>query len=197
MGEKSEQKRKYILKQARSVFAEKGFKAVTMKDIVERCEISRGGLYLHFGSTEEIFWGILQSDSDNEEDRLLEGITREMPMEDLLLMFLKEQKKEILRKKDDLSIATYEFFFLDREDKDKNNYVRRQFTLAVRVLAGILEEGNKRGEFCCPSPRTAAAGMMYTIEGMKICARTMGLNEHKVDRQLLYLIKELVWEEEE
>ena len=26
-----------------------------MKDIVEACEISRGGLYLYFGSTAEIF----------------------------------------------------------------------------------------------------------------------------------------------
>ena len=44
MGEKSVQKKKYILDTARKVFAEKGFKNVTMKDIVEACEISRGGL---------------------------------------------------------------------------------------------------------------------------------------------------------
>lgn len=52
MGEKSVQKRKYILEKAREVFVEKGFKSVTMKDIVEACEISRGGLYLYFESTE-------------------------------------------------------------------------------------------------------------------------------------------------
>ena len=62
MGEKSEQKREYILKKAREVFAKKGFRDVTMKDIVEACEISRGGLYLYFGSTEEIFKEILKQD---------------------------------------------------------------------------------------------------------------------------------------
>ncbi|MDE5865799.1 MAG: TetR/AcrR family transcriptional regulator, partial [Lachnospiraceae bacterium] len=40
MGEKSVQKKQYILETARKVFVEKGFKNVTMKDIVEACEIS-------------------------------------------------------------------------------------------------------------------------------------------------------------
>ena len=37
MGEKSVQKKRYILENARKVFMEKGFKKVTMKDIVEAC----------------------------------------------------------------------------------------------------------------------------------------------------------------
>ena len=44
MGEKSAQKRKYIVETARGVFVEKGYKDVTMKDIVDACKISRGGL---------------------------------------------------------------------------------------------------------------------------------------------------------
>ena len=44
MGEKSVQKRNYIIEKAREVFQEKGYMAVTMKDIVEACDISRGGL---------------------------------------------------------------------------------------------------------------------------------------------------------
>ena len=66
MGEKSEQKREHILKQAKEVFAKKGFRDVTMKDIVEACEISRGGLYLYFGSTEEIFKEILVSELERD-----------------------------------------------------------------------------------------------------------------------------------
>ena len=60
MGEKSVQKKRYILENARKVFMEKGFKKVTMKDIVEACEISRGGLYLYFESTNQIFLEVLK-----------------------------------------------------------------------------------------------------------------------------------------
>jgi len=63
MGEKSVQKREYIVETARKVFIEKGYKNVTMKDIVDACEISRGGLYLYFNSTREIFQAVLQSEA--------------------------------------------------------------------------------------------------------------------------------------
>ena len=61
MGEKSLQKKKYIIETAKKVFVKKGFKSVTMKDIVEACEISRGGLYLYFNSTEELFNAVLEA----------------------------------------------------------------------------------------------------------------------------------------
>ena len=61
MGEKSLQKKKYILEKAREVFMEKGYKNVTMKDIVDACEISRGGLYLYFPGTRELFLEVLKA----------------------------------------------------------------------------------------------------------------------------------------
>ena len=68
MGEKSAQKKKYILDTARKVFVEKGYKSVTMKDIVEACGISRGGLYLYFDSTEQILLEILQMEAEETDD---------------------------------------------------------------------------------------------------------------------------------
>ena len=68
MGEKSEQKKKLIVNRARTVFSEKGFKAVTMKDIVDACEISRGGLYLYFSNTAEIFQAVLDTEAEEELD---------------------------------------------------------------------------------------------------------------------------------
>ena len=73
MSEKTEQKRQLILDSARNVFAAKGYKAVTMKDIVEASNISRGGLYLYFSSVEEAFLAVL----DMEEKRTDEEISGE------------------------------------------------------------------------------------------------------------------------
>ena len=64
MGEKSVQKKRYIVEKAREVFVEKGFKKVTMKDIVEACDISRGGLYLYFENTSQIFMEVLRMESE-------------------------------------------------------------------------------------------------------------------------------------
>lgn len=69
MGAKSEQKKLYILETAKAVFVEKGFRTVTMKDIVEACNISRGGLYLYYNNTAEIFRDVLKLEATQTEDR--------------------------------------------------------------------------------------------------------------------------------
>lgn len=196
MGEKSEQKREYILKKAKEVFALKGFRDVTMKDIVEACDISRGGLYLYYGSTEEIFKDILAGEPENEEDDITGQITKDSTMTDFLMLFLKEQKKVILRKKQDITIATYEYLFAHKPEKKAENPVYGQFETGIMVLIKILEEGARRGEFYFENAKAEAFNIMYVLEGMKICAKTFGLSESKVDQELLYLVSGLVIEEE-
>ena len=196
MGEKSEQKREYILKKAKEVFAKKGFRDVTMKDIVDACEISRGGLYLYFGSTEEIFKEILAQDLENDGEELTGDLSQDATMAELLMLFLKEQKKIILRKKQDISIATYEFLFANKEEKKTAKMIRGQFETGIMVLNKILEEGVSREEFYCENTHAEATNIMYVLEGMKICAKTFGVSEGKVDQELLYLVSGLVMEEE-
>ena len=74
---------------------EKGFKKVTMKDIVEACEISRGGLYLYFNSTNEIFMEVLKLETEEADDVFSDRITEDETAADILLLFLKEQKTDI------------------------------------------------------------------------------------------------------
>lgn len=193
MGEKSVQKKQYILNTARKVFAEKGYKSVTMKDIVEACEISRGGLYLYFDSTEQILLEILQMEAQETDDVFSVQITQDDTAADILLLFLKEQKKELLQKKDSLTVAVYEYFFAHKST-DKNNMLRKQFDAGVKVLEKLIEAGIASGEFYCEDPKGAASNIMYVLEGMKINAQTFGITEKMVDAQLLYLMQGLIIE---
>ncbi len=190
MGEKSLQKKQYILETARKVFVEKGYKNVTMKDIMEACDISRGGLYLYFGSTEELLLEVLQKDAEEIDDVFSEGITEEDSAADILTLFLKEQKKELLRKKNNLTMAVYEYAFENKEKKDQ--MMRRQFEAGVRVLEKLIESGIASGEFYCENPKGAANNIMYVLEGMKINSQTMGITEAMVDEQLLYIMAGLL-----
>ncbi len=193
MGEKSVQKKQYILDTARKVFAEKGYKSVTMKDIVEACEISRGGLYLYFDSTEQILLETLQMEAQETDDVFSVQITQEDTAADILLLFLKEQKKELLQKKNSLTVAVYEYFFAHKST-DKNNMLRKQFDSGVKVLEKLIEAGIASGEFYCENPKGAASNIMYVLEGMKINAQTFGITEKMVDAQLLYIMQGLIIE---
>lgn len=190
MGEKSVQKRQYILEQARKVFMEKGYKSVTMKDVVEACDISRGGLYLYFGSTQELFLEVLKQEADEADDVFAANITADDTAADILTLFLKEQKKELLRKKNTLTVAVYEYFFSHKEEK--NNMLRKQFDDGVKVIEKLIEAGIASGEFYCENPKGAASNIMYALEGLKINSQTMGITEEMIDEQFLYLMEGLL-----
>ena len=187
MGEKSLQKKRFILETARNVFIEKGYKNVTMKDIVEACEISRGGLYLYFASTAEIFMEVLRMESEEADDVFSDSITEDATAADILALFLKEQKKELLRKKSNLTIATYEYYFGETVSK-KDNVLKRQFDSAVKIIEKLIEAGVENGEFACEDCKGMARHIMFVLEGLKISSRTIGITTEMVDEELLFIL---------
>ena len=162
-----------------------------MQDIIDACEISRGGLYLYFESTKEIFLEVLKLESEESDDTFSQAMTEESTGADILALFLKEQKKEILNKEGDLTIAIYEFFFTNKVPA-KENPVRLQFKSAVKIIEQLIKDGVEKGEFICENPLGAARNIMYVLEGLKVCARTMGITEETVNKEILYIMEGLV-----
>lgn len=190
MGEKSIQKKKYILEMARKVFVEKGFKKVTMKDIVEACNISRGGLYLYFESTSQIFQEVMRLESQETDDVFSDNITEDATAADILVLFLQEQKKELLRKENTLTQAIYEYYFENQPGK-KNNILKKQFDSAVKIIEKLIETGADNGEFYCEDCKGTARNIMFVLEGLKISAQTIGITSADVDREILFILKNL------
>ncbi len=195
MGDKSVQKKKYILETARKVFMEKGFKKVTMKDIVEACNISRGGLYLYFDNTSQIFLEVLKLESQEADDVFSDSITEDATAADILILFLQEQKKELLRRKNTLTQAVYEFYF-ENELPKKDNILKKQFDSAVKIIEKLIEAGVDNGEFYCEDCKGTARNIMFVLEGLKISAQTINITAEAVDREISYILKGLGVEEE-
>lgn len=194
MGDKSVQKKRYIVETARGVFREKGFKKVTMKDIVEACDISRGGLYLYFENTAQIFQEVLKLESEEADDVFTESITEDSTATDILVLFLREQGKELLRKEDTLTQAIYEFYFENPLPK-KDNVLKKQFDSAVKIIEKLLESGVENGEFICQDCAGTARNIMFVLEGLKISAQTTDITQETVDREILYILNGIGVEE--
>lgn len=192
MGERSLQKKQFILEKAKEVFVEKGFRDVTMKDIVDACEISRGGLYLYFSGTEEIFLEVLRVKDEEEDNVLTESVGENSTVAEVFALFLKEQKKEILRSKKTLAAAAYEYAFANPKD----TILKKRFNTAVAMLEKLIKMGIENGEFYDVDARIAAKNIMYVLEGLKIASLTMGVSGETVDNELFMLMQGLVIEEE-
>lgn len=191
MGNKSIQKKNYIIEKAHHVFVKKGFRSVTMKDIVEACDISRGGLYLYFDSTESIFRAVLEAESAKIDPGLARKLSDKPTNNDILTLFFYEQKKAILERRGSLLVAMYEYSFEQHENKEKT-LLSNQMDASVKFLEDILKKGTEAGEFSVDDHRLMAQNIVYTLEGMKLMSRTSFLNEEDVNNQLVLIMKSIL-----
>lgn len=190
MGDKSVQKRKYIIEKARTVFYKNGYRAVTMKDIVEACDISRGGLYLYFASTKELFEAVVEEEQTGIETLIESARADGATPGEIMLMYLDGQKKAILKKKDNLTAAIYEYLFENKSSKN-DNPVKKQFHENVAALQKLITEGVEQEWMVCEDVAEAARNISYTIEGLKLSAWTMGVTAEDVDREIEYIMGSL------
>lgn len=185
MGKKAEQKRKYILEQAKKIFAQKGFQKVTMKDIVASCNISRGGVYLYFNNTFEIFEAILEMDKESDQALVAESILDSGLAAEKMRQFLNVQKNELLNPKDSLIVATYEYFFAKGEAQDKSE-MENKFKSSVKDISLLIQSGVEQGQFFT-DPFMAAQNIVLFLEGLRISSTLLTFDEDFLNRQMEYL----------
>lgn len=194
MGNKSTKKKEYIIEKAREVFVSKGFKDVTMKDIVDACQISRGGLYLYFDSTEAVFKGVLAA----EKNRINPENKAKMPENptntDILTFFFVEYKKEIINPDSGLLKAIYEYSLYQKET-GHHTFMENQEKLSLRFLESVLKAGMDKGEFRKHDEKQMARHIFYSCEGMKILSRTASVEALSVDAEIVHIMKEILTDE--
>lgn len=59
-----EETKRRIADTAKELFIQKGYGAVTMNEVCETAQVSKGSLYHHFPSKEELFLGVVEEDTE-------------------------------------------------------------------------------------------------------------------------------------
>lgn len=193
MGEKSVNKKNFILETARDLFAKQGYAKTTMKDVVNACDISRGGVYLYFENIKDLFEAVMQYEMDSEED-FATKIPEDATYADVLALFVKEMKRSVVSKKHPLTAAIYEYYF-ENKVTGKKNLLKKEFDDTLYVLETIIQEGIDAGEFYDIDAHRAASNLMYVVEGMKVASRTRGITEAAFDEEIIYIIQGIIAEE--
>lgn len=181
MGNKSELKKAYIVETARTLFADHGFKNVTMKDIAEACHISRGGLYLYYADTAALFLDVLAAESLRMKTSLEEAMKDSSSAMERLSLFLKFQKKEIFASQSNMTKPAYEFVFAN----ENSRVIRDHLEERAKFLQRIIEDGVREGSMVCANPRAYATQMMIQLEGLRICVNTAMLTTTETDAAIM------------
>lgn len=178
-----------ILEKARLVFCRKGYSNVTMKDIIDECGISRGGIYLYFNSVDEIFKQVVITRERNKTEDIRKQIQLNVNFLELLDAYLLTQKRRLLNMSDSLLRAMYEYNFTNTTAEDFE--LREAQVDGIRnTISDILSLGVRQGYVNEAMLDIMKDHMMFIIEGLSVYALLGGLTEENVDTQFHH-IKEM------
>lgn len=191
MGIKGEKTKQIILTEAYQLFAEKGFKDVTMKDICQRTGLSRGGLYRHYESTEQIFSEIVTILLDAQKDEFEEKIQNKMPAGEILEEVLKRYEEEMMDAGNSLSIAIYEFFS-DPKISKSDNSISQQYLRSKKMWVALIEYGIQTKEFQEVNAEAVYDLIVFSYQGVRMYSKLMAIDP-EIPRNITGEIKRLLF----
>lgn len=183
---KSDRKREFILTKAKQIFIRKGFASVTMKDIVDECAISRGGIYLYFKSVNEIFMQVIMSHNRRKLEDTKERIQENKSFRQVIDDYFGKQKKRLMNMDGSLLMAMHEYRFSNKSEQDKEFYSNQMLTTKTIILE-MLKYGVKQGDITDENIESLAMNIMFFIEGISTMALTSVVNEEIIDSQIDYV----------
>lgn len=176
MGKKGEDTKKLIREKAVPLFARKGFKKVTMKDICSVTGLSRGGLYRHYNSTQQIFSEIIDMLMSAQDNELSEKMKAGFPAQQILDEILERYRYEMLDGEASLSEALYEFFSENFSDK-QDNLLLKQYQYSVDMWNDFLSYGIEREEFKKVDCKEIIDIILFSYQGVRMYSTIIPLDE--------------------
>jgi AcrR family transcriptional regulator len=148
--EKEKENRKNtILKAARRLFFDRGFKAVTVDSIAAKSEVSKGSIYLCFESKEEIYAQILISENIALNQRIKNFSATKASASQLLLEFSRIyvdyflNDKELFRILMTFMMQTGQMHLTEKQNAELIWSTNEN----IKIISEIIQKGIDSGEF--------------------------------------------------
>jgi AcrR family transcriptional regulator len=155
---------KEIVQAAVLEFLEKGYEGASMDNIAKRASLSKGGIYHHFRSKDEILIYANQKLSVPEEE-VFRRILLNRSMEKGLKAFISEYITYWTDNTENLK-----FYFLSMvkafEDDKLSDLYRRYAEDVFEMLESMFEMGMQNREFCEHNPSGRSMALISAINGM-------------------------------
>lgn len=187
MGKKGDGTRKLIRERAAGLFAQRGFKNVTMNDICQVTGLSRGGLYRHYDSTKQIFSEIVDELMQAQDNELSEKMKAEFPATQILDEILERYRQEMVDGEASLSVAIYEYYSGSATD-DRENLLSKQYEYSVEMWRAFISYGIKRGEFKETDARELIDILLFAYQGVRMYSTIMPLDE-QIPARIIHHVK--------
>ncbi len=160
------QKRNAILDVALGYITTKGYEQMTIQDLLENLQISRGAFYHYFESKQALLMALVERIGEQAEQLVFPiASSREMPAQDKLVRFfevLDQHKRENL----DLVLAFLRIWYADENALFRHKLYQARIKRLAPWLSQIIQEGIAEGVFTSPYPDHAARMIFSLLEDL-------------------------------
>ena len=175
MSSKAEKTKQFILETAAPLYNEKGISGVSIDDVLEATNLTKGCIYGHFQGKDDLSEQVIEYSMNNLTEKITATVLKETTAKGKINAFMDFYKNPI---------NTYinggcPIFNTAVEADD--NFPEIKLKIAARFLAGqkalseILHQGIESGEFSSRlKPERFAFKMFAAIEGGIVICRTIG-----------------------
>lgn len=146
-----------IMASAVVLFAERGFRAVTIDDVAANLGYTKSVVYYYFNSKNEILWQIFNRIYDSYFAMISSVVAKNLPPELALMELLKGHALLVMERRDWTAIYNREESELDENQLKLHVQRRREYDA---VINGVYKDGVKKGVFRDIPPNIAVAGFL-------------------------------------
>jgi AcrR family transcriptional regulator len=160
-------RRQAILAAAIGVFAQHGFDAATTDDIARAAGLSKGGLYWHFKSKDDILAAILMQLFDQELGVLQQCVVAGGSVAPRLRQLVTQAAADMSQLGELLPVIL-EFYALAARHTDVRQFMQQYYRRYQQLLADLFQQGFARGEFQRGTAAAAAVTLIAQLEGLAL-----------------------------
>ncbi len=154
--------RQEILRAAARLFQQQGYDATSMNDVAAALKLSKGGLYHHFQSKDEILFDLMNHAMDITEERVINPVKAVADPEERLRMLIRRHIAVVLSERDrEITVMLHENHPLSPTLRKRINARKKDY---VHFLENLIAEVQRaRGSKGTVSARAAAFAVLGMI----------------------------------
>jgi AcrR family transcriptional regulator len=154
--------RQEILRTAARLFQQRGYDATSMNDVASALKLSKGGLYHHFQSKDEILFEIMNHAMEITQELVIAPVRRIVGPEERLRALIRLHIEVVLSPRDrEITVMLHENHPLPPALRKRINTRKKEYIHFVESLITDVQRG--RPAKCAVSPRAAAFALLGMI----------------------------------
>ena len=175
--------RQEILRASARLFQQQGYDGTSMNDVAAALKLSKGGLYHHFQSKDEILFNLMSHAMDITEERVLNPAKAISDPEERLRVLIRRHIAVVLSERDrEITVMLHENHPLSPPLRKRINARKKDYIHFLENLIGEVQRA--RGSNTTVTPRAAAFALLGMINWIYQWYRSDGtLQEESIAQQ--------------